>query len=58
MQVSNRLRQFFAFTIPATILVLVVYRVWWRTREGRLLSKSSVLMGESPTSKNTPAEGP
>ncbi|KAE9362888.1 hypothetical protein N431DRAFT_499227 [Stipitochalara longipes BDJ] len=56
LQVSNKLWQFFAITIPATILVLVVYQVWRRTREGKLLSNSSDLVGESPA-KNVPVGG-
>jgi len=39
-QVGSRLWQFFAVTIPATILVLVVYELWRRTREARLVSTS------------------
>jgi hypothetical protein len=39
-QVEGKLWQFFAVTIPATILVLVVYELWRRTREARLAPTS------------------
>ena len=51
MQVSNKLWQFFAIAIPATVLVLAVYQIWRRTREERLVSKGPDVGGDTPEDK-------
>jgi hypothetical protein len=51
LQVSNKLWQFFAITIPATILVLAAYQIWRRTREERLVSKGPDVGGDTLVDK-------
>jgi hypothetical protein len=36
IQADGKLWQFFAVTVPATILVLAVYEFWRKAREARL----------------------
>jgi hypothetical protein len=56
LQISDKLWQFFAITIPATILVLVVYQLWRWKQRGKGLAKGLGLVGES-AAKNVPVGG-